>query len=569
MSLKVSRKLLKMNSETLKNRVIKEHKKYVQKLPAYVNKQFDVDELTEGGSKCYRMVPKENFNGSYIIYLYGGGMCRHIENEQWEFITALSARTGAALFVPMYPLAPEHCCRETFDMLQLAYANITKSFDVEHVVLLGDSSGAGLALSLAILAWKEGMRKPDQLVMLSPAIDTEFFDREMEHKMQESAEKDKYCFWTEEAKDFINTYWVKDYAVKTEYTSPYYEDYTDICDDIVIFSGENDMMNCYARAFYNKAKAQGVNIRFYEFEGECHDFIVHSKSQERENAYGYLLDVLKGEYTHSLRDLYPIKLKADWTKRYPEIIQDEWSSKFIYDNKFEFSNVAVKLSEYKNLLLMSKTAACESKIRRYIMQYPNCTIVHVGCRLGNMFDSMDNGRILWYSVDTHNMMSVRRSLYGDRAREKTVGRSLMDFSWVDDINCVRDQGIMFVCEDVFSYMNMQQMKSLVHILWEKFPGAELVFTAETSGALIWENYLCRKHVVRKKKKKLAVNDGQKLFNAWRTDYRVMEEEPVTKYLGKMKGLKWTTYIGLKYNMITYNHKIVHVKLGNEAYVIKI
>lgn len=568
MSRKVSGKLLKMNSEDLKQRVIKEHKKYIPKLPSYVNKQFDVDELTEGGSKCYRMVPKENFNGSYIIYLYGGCMCRYIEHAQWDFIVELSAKTGAALFVPMYPVAPEHCCRETFEVLQLAYANITKSFDVERVVLLGDSSGAGLALSLAILAWKEGMRKPDQLIMLSPALDTEFFDWELEQKMLENAGKDKHCFYTEAAKDFINKYWVKDYAAKTEYTSPYYEDYTDICDDIVIFSGEDDIFNCYARAFYNKAKAQGVNIRFFEFEGEHHDFMLCSKSQERENAYGYLLDVLRGEYIHSMRDLYPIKLRADWTKRYPEIIQDEWSSKFIYDNKFDFAD-ACRLSEYRNLLLMSNAAACESKVRRYIMEYPNCTIVHIGCRLGSMFDSMDNGRILWYSVDTHNMMSVRRSLYGERKREKTVGRSLMDFSWVDEINCVRNQGVMFVCEDAFSYMSKPQLKSLVQILWEKFPGAELVFTAETGGARIWENWFCRKQAARKKKKKMVVNDAQKLFNSWRTDYRVMGEEPVTKYLGKMKGLKWTTRIGLKYNMITYNHKIIHVKLGNEAYVIKV
>lgn len=568
MSRKVSDRRSKMSREELETFVMKEHKRYSPKLPSYVNKFFDVDELKEADSICYRMVPKKDFNGTYIVYLYGGGMSRSIAHEQWDFIVKLALETGVALFVPMYPLTPEYSCQEVFEMLQPAYSNITKNFAAERIVLLGDSSGAGLALSLAILAWKEGMRKPDQLVMLSPALDTEFFDTELEKKLLEGTQEENF-FFTKVAKDFINMNWVRDYAAKTEYTSPYYEDYTDICDDIAVFSGEDDMMNCYARAFYKKAKQQGIGIRLFEFEGEKHDFMIYAKSEEQKSAFGYLTDVIKHNYEHSLCDIYPVKLKSDWTKRYPKLIQDEWSSKFIYDNKFDFSGVSPKLSEYKDLMLVANTVACESKVRKFIMEYPNCTIVHVGCRLGNMFESMDNGRIQWYNVDAHNMMSVRRSMYGEREREKTLGRSLMDFSWVEDIVCIRDQGIMFICDDAFTYLTKQQVKNLVHKIWEMFPGAELVFTAATTGATIWENHRYKKSIMLKKKKHMSVNDAQKLLASWRTDYRVMAEEPVTKYLGSLHNLKWTTRIGLGYNMITYNHKIIHVKLGNEAYVIKV
>ncbi|MGN0152726.1 MAG: alpha/beta hydrolase fold domain-containing protein [Wujia sp.] len=567
MGKKVSKKLIKMNREELKQSVLKGREKYNPKLPAYISRSFEVVELKECGNICYRMMPKENFNGTYIVYIYGGYMCKNIDAAHWDFVTGLALKTGAALFVPMYPLAPEHCCREVFEMLQVAYANITRTFDVKRVILMGDSSGAGLALSLAMQAWKEGMRKPDQLIMLSPALDTEFFDRELEQELFERSGHEQTAFYTEAAKDFINKYWVKDYAVKTEYTSPYYEDYTDICDDVVIFSGENDMLNDYARSFYNKAKAQGVNIRFFEFEGEYHNFMIYSGSAESKKAFGYLLDVILGDYKHSMADLYPIKLKADWSKKYPEIIDDKWAMKFIYDNQFDFSGVMPRLSEYRNLVMAADVAACESKVRRYIMEYPNCTIVHVGCRLESAFDGLDNGRIQWYSVDSHNMMSVRRSMYGERAREKTLGRSLMDFSWMDDIACKRDQGIMFVCGDAFSYMNKLQVRSLIQNIWARFPGAELVFTAETTGAMLWANL--HRSSMHRKKKHMAVDDAHKLFNSWRTDYRVMEEEPVTKYLGKPGKLKWTTRIGIMYNKITYNHKVVHVKLGNESYVIKI
>lgn len=562
-------KLSKLNSTQLRDYVDKLHKKTTVKLPSYVYKSFDVDEIKEGGCICYRIVPKNGFNGTYIIYLYGGSMCNYIADEQWEFIIRLAEDTHTALFVPMYPVAPEHCCRETFNVLKKAYGNITKSFDVERVVLLGDSSGAGLALSLAILAWKDGMRKPDQLILLSPSIDTEYFDYDMEIRMSLANHRENNLFITDEVKKFLNEYWVKDYAAKTEYTSPFYEDYTDLCDDVVVFSGVDDMLNCYAREFYNKAKAQGVNVRFFEFENECHDFVVFSKSAESVNAYGYLKDVVNHEYKNSINELLPLKMKADWAKKHPEVIQDNWCYKFIKEKKFDFSKTNIHMSEYKNLILMANTAACEEKIRKFILQYPNCTIVCIGCRLENTFSGMDNGRIQWYNIDTHNIMSVRRSLYGEHEREKTVGRSLMDFSWVDDINCVRDHGVMFVCQDAFSYMNKQQVKSLVEILLNKFPGSELVFTAATSGAVFWDNHMRKSNIGKKRKLKLSVNDAQKLFGAWKSDYRVMAEEPVTKYVGRLKKLKPVTYIGLWYNKITYNYKIIHIKLGNESYVVKV
>ena len=561
-------KYLKLNKEDLSKLVLKKRNKDSHKLPSHVYKMFDVAEYVEYGCKCYRFRPKGFFNGSYIMYLYGSGMCHNIDNEQWDFIINLCEKTGMGLFMPMYPLAPENCCREVFDMLGQVYSDFSKRKDVERIVLLGDYSGGGLVLSLTMHIWKEGMRKPDQLIMVSPSLDTEFFDKDLESKLLECSGREKNVFYNEAAKDFINAYWVKDYAVKTEYTSPYYEDYTDLCDDVVIFSGMDDLFNCYARAFYNKAKKQGVNVRFFEFEDEGYDFLVYSKGDKQKEAFKYLVDVIKGTYEASLSDIYPLKLLSKWTQKYPDMIRDEWVAKFIYKNNFNFSNVR-KISEYENLRLASTYTACDSMVRRYMDEFPNCTIVNVGCRLDNMFERLDNGRVQWYSVDTHNIMSVRRSMYGERPREKTIGRSLADLSWIDDIKCKRNKGIMFVCNDAMTYMNIGRIKMMIDRIWERFPGTELVFTAATTGATVYSNMRRKYNVTSRGRKRTAVDDAQKIFGSWRTDYKIMTEEPVMKYLTERKELKMRTKIALWYNLISYNHKIIHVKLGSEAYDTKI
>lgn len=569
---RVPRKKLKMDKEKLKTLVLKKRKKYYHKLPSFVEKKFEVTELKDAGCKSYRLVPKSGFDGEYIIYIYGSNMCHNISLEQWKLITDVALETGKGLYVPMYPLAPEASCRELFDMLCKSYANFSKSFDVEKIILLGDSSGAGLALSLTHLAWEDGLRKPDQLIMLSPAMDTEFFDKELETQIEENVVYEDRYFFSEGAKDFINTYWVKDYAVKTLYTSPYYEeDLTDICDDMVIFSGTYDMFNAYARNFYNRAKLQGINIRFFEFEEENHNFIVHSKSQNALMAYKYLVDVVGGTYKASLPDLLPLKRISDWTKTYPEVMKDDWTLKFIFENKKSLTGAKLPKvrNEYRNMITMARYAACDKLVKRYIDQYPNCTIINIGCRLDNMFNRVDNGRIRWYSIDTHNTMAVRRRMYGVNSREITVGRSEGDLSWINEIECKRNQGVLFVCNDALNYMSTSVIRLMFDTLLEKFPGCEMVFTTTSKGVATWQNLRPGKGIFRKRKRKLSIDDAYKFFSGWNLEYRLMDEIPLNKYLEPIKEKKLSTKARLAYNGLTYNHKIIRAKFGSEKYEIKI
>ncbi|RHS88245.1 hypothetical protein DW920_06860 [Clostridium sp. AM42-36] len=564
----ISSKFHRMRAEDLKRQVELSKRKAEFKIPPFVVKQFDIDELHEEGRLCYRLVPKQGFNGTYIMYLYSSKLCFRMNHAEWMFLAKTALACHAGIFLPMYPLAPEHCCREVFQMLEPAYANCTKGQDVERVVLMGCGAGGGLALSLAMAAWREGLRKPDQLYLLSPMMDTEFFDKSLEQELIENSKHAKWTFYNEHVKEFLNSYWVRDYAVKTEYTSPYYGDMTDICDDVVLFSGVQDLYHCYAREFYKKAKKAGVNIRFFEFEDEAEDFMIYDKTKEYKKAQGFLIDCINGTFDTSLRAIYPLKMMSDWSKKYPEYFKDDWASKFIYDHKFDFTRLNPHISEYQNIRMAADASACDTLVRRFTEEFPCGTVVHMACRLDNMFGRVDNGRIQWYSVDSHNIMSVRRAMYGVREREKTIGRRLMDFSWLDEIRCKQNQGVMFVCDDGFSYLNKNEVRDLIAKIRALFPGSHLVFTASSTLANATANTWKHSQTVQKRKKrKFSVNNAAQMFGAWRPDYRIIDEQPIFRYLEIPKKLGWVTKLMCRYNLIGYNHRIIHVKLGSEEYKI--
>ena len=122
----ISSKFHRMRAEDLKRQVELSKRKAEFKIPPFVVKQFDIDELHEEGRLCYRLVPKQGFNGTYIMYLYSSKLCFRMNPAEWMFLAKTALACHAGIFLPMYPLAPEHCCREVFQMLEPAYANCTK-----------------------------------------------------------------------------------------------------------------------------------------------------------------------------------------------------------------------------------------------------------------------------------------------------------------------------------------------------------------------------------------------------------------------------------------------------------
>ena len=59
----------------------------------------------------------------------------------------------------------------------------------------------------------------------------------------------------------------------------------------------------------------------------------------------------------------------------------------------------------------------------------------------------------------------------------------------------RKKGIIFVCDDSFSYMYKHQVHDLVFRIWKRFPGAEIVLSSTTNGSTFLFN--------RKNEKKLC------------------------------------------------------------------
>ncbi len=106
-----------------------------------------------------------------VLHLHGGGFVLGSAYGYRALAGALAVSTGSAVLVPDFRLAPEHPFPAAVDDARSAYLwLLEQGVAPEELVVTGDSSGGGLAMSLLVLLREQGLPLPGGAVLLSPGL---------------------------------------------------------------------------------------------------------------------------------------------------------------------------------------------------------------------------------------------------------------------------------------------------------------------------------------------------------------------------------------------------------------
>ena len=114
---------------------------------------------------------EESNSKSVVFYIHGGAYFMDFTKSHWKLLKTLVKEAGVQVIAPAYRLVPFATYREAFDLIVPLYRDYCAAHPDKKIILMGDSAGGGLALALAELFKSEGIRMPDQLILLSPWVD--------------------------------------------------------------------------------------------------------------------------------------------------------------------------------------------------------------------------------------------------------------------------------------------------------------------------------------------------------------------------------------------------------------
>lgn len=117
-------------------------------------------------------VERAESDGLVIVLVHGGGFSSGSPRTHRQHAARLAEATGARVLAPDYALAPEEPFPAGLDDVVAVYAAMAEQgIEPQDIVLLGDSSGGGLALAALLKLREVGAPMPRALVLQSPWVD--------------------------------------------------------------------------------------------------------------------------------------------------------------------------------------------------------------------------------------------------------------------------------------------------------------------------------------------------------------------------------------------------------------
>ena len=125
------------------------------------------------------------------MYFHGGSYLAEMTGKHWDFIDKLVHDTGVTVVLPDYPLAPQYNYEDAFNMVLPLYEKILEKVKQENLILMGDSAGAGMSLSLVQKIAEDKLVQPSKTILISPWLDVTMSNKEIDEVQKRDTKLNK------------------------------------------------------------------------------------------------------------------------------------------------------------------------------------------------------------------------------------------------------------------------------------------------------------------------------------------------------------------------------------------
>lgn len=183
--------------------------------------------------------------------------------------------------------------------------------------------------------------------------------------------------------------------------------------------------------------------------------------------------------------LIPVAVKANETLRKKPRVRDDVAVEII-------RTLGIDTKPYDKFMshegVIARTVMLDRMVKEFVAGNPDAVIVNLGAGFDNRFARVDNGRILWFDIDLPDSIELRRKVFKERDRVTMVAGSVLDDVWCAKVKSgipTAGRKVLFLAEGLFMYFTLDEIKTILSILKNNFPGATLI--AEQNNPMMVKN----------------------------------------------------------------------------------
>ncbi|MFG2004914.1 alpha/beta hydrolase [Spirillospora sp. NPDC048911] len=229
------------------------------------------EHITGPGSTPIRLLVPNDQPRGLVVYFHGGGWMTGTIDEFDTLGRQLAERTGCAVALAGYRLAPEHpypaAVDDAWSALRWLDGNAERLFDVRlPLIVAGDSAGGNLAAVMAHRARRAGTPRIALQILIYPITDCDletasYADPENEQLLTRKA---MAMFWDN---------YVPDTSMRraADISPLRAADLTGL-PPAVVLTAEHDVLRDEGEAYAERLRAAGIVVTHRRFTGQMHGF---------------------------------------------------------------------------------------------------------------------------------------------------------------------------------------------------------------------------------------------------------------------------------------------------------
>ena len=261
----------------------------VPKIPALQEPDFLVETLTICGQPVLHIQHKKPVE-KVCVYVVGGGMLKYPKPKQAKEQLTLARQTGRDMYMPYYPLVPNHSLPDVYEILYQLYTTLLKTYKAEDIAFLGGSSGGNHTLGLIsyINAKGEGIPMPGKIYVSSPG--TMLYSEE---EKQKAAQLDKTdLIMSRQALETIFEGMAAGREVPEYMRYLQKGNYTGLQNAYLCFGGD-EVFSAAAESIKTRMEQCGVHVTLEIGEGLYHCYSAMPLVPEAKPGYDHMIAYLK------------------------------------------------------------------------------------------------------------------------------------------------------------------------------------------------------------------------------------------------------------------------------------
>lgn len=256
--------------------------------------------------------------------------------------------------------------------------------------------------------------------------------------------------------------------------------------------------------------------------------------------------------------LLPLLGRAMFSKKSFSPLHDPLAVELLDKINCDFTAMTKRFGDIA-LIWMARAYHFDTAIKHYLKTHPKGTIVNLGAGLETAFYRINNRQVTWIDLDLPEVISLRERLLPQSKQVVSIAKSIMDYSWMDDIKKYNDE-FFFVAGGLFMYFPEAQVKALFLEMSQQFPNSELIFDTMSKKGLHYANKALSEVKMVGAVMHWGIDDIRQI-EAWSGAIKVVSEHPYFKGIQCEKGFP----LRLRFKMFLYDwgdkSAVAHLRFG--------